>query len=157
GDRLECFGHEDFAWERDNQCSEMREKNDYRALPSGSKSVDSPLRMSAARIRRGRPFTSAMILAMYSPTTPTAKRLSEPNIRIRICNVVRPLGARPGKNKCRNAITIAVNVESPSSITPNDVSIVSGALENEKMPFFAQSMFLIRLLVDRPNMRSGRV
>jgi hypothetical protein len=39
---------------------------------------------------------------------------------------------------------------------PSAVSMVSGVLLKEKMPFLAQSMFFSRLLVETPNMRSGR-
>ena len=51
---------------------------------------------------------------------------------------------------------MAANVESANEMTPTVVSMVSGALLKEKMPFFAQSMFLIKLFVEIPNMRSGR-
>ena len=50
---------------------------------------------------------------------------------------------------------MAANVESTNEITPMVVSMVSGALLKEKIPFFAQSMFLIKLFVELPNIRSG--
>ena len=126
------------------------------AFPSGNRTVHSPLRIRAARIKRGRPLTSAIILATYSPTKPTAKILNEPNIRVVISNVVTPRGAISGTNIRSPATTMAANVESANVTTPMTVSMVSGVLLKEKIPFFAQSKFLIRLLVVTPNMRFGR-
>jgi hypothetical protein len=52
--------------------------------------------------------------------------------------------------------TIANTNEAINKVTPNDESIVRGISLNEKMPFLAQPRFFMRLLVDFPNMRSGR-
>ncbi|MNL56492.1 hypothetical protein D3C87_1799920 [compost metagenome] len=85
-----------------------------------------------------------------------AKILNEPNIRMAINKVVTPRGAISGLNIRKAATMIAAIVERPSAMTPVEVSKVRGVLLKEKMPFFAQSMFLMKLLVVTPNIRSGR-
>ena len=52
--------------------------------------------------------------------------------------------------------TIAIKKETPNNITPVVVNMVRGVLLKEKIPFFAQSKFLKKLLVDTPNIRFGR-
>ena len=75
-----------------------------------------------------------------------------------ISNVVMPRGAISGTKSRSSAEIIAVSVERPSDMTPTVVKMVSGVLLNENIPFFAQSIFLIKLFVDgefRPLRRSG--
>ena len=116
----------------------------------------SPLRINPARIRRGLAFTSSIIFAMYSPTSPTAKRLMAPKNNEASNSVVTPLGAISGIHK-RSAMTIKPRrIDSPSKTIPPAESNFSGALLNEKMPRFAHSRFFRRLFVLSPNMRFGR-
>ena len=70
--------------------------------------------------------------------------------------VVAPRGAMSGRNRISSSTIRPAEDDSMNSTMPAVVSMVSGVLLNEKMPFFAQPMFLNRLLVERPNMRSGR-
>ena len=85
-----------------------------------------------------------------------ANRFNDPNMRMAINNVVAPRGAISGTKNRNIATTMAANVDRPSRPMPTAVSIVSGVLLNENIPFFAHSTFLSRLLVEVPNMRSGR-
>ena len=72
------------------------EKTQGHVEASGSNWLVSPLRINPARIRRGLAFTSSIIFAMYSPTSPTAKRLMAPKNSEARSSVVAPRGAISG-------------------------------------------------------------
>ena len=99
-----------------------------------------------------------MILATYSPTSPMANRLREPKNSVVTSIEVAPRGAMSGRNSLSTTMIAAASTDSINSTTPTAVSIVNGVSLNEKIkpPFLAQPRFFMRLLVERPNMRSGR-
>ena len=108
------------------------------------------------RTYSGRRLTSSNTRARYSPTSPIANRLSEPNSSTRMTTVATPRGALSGATGAPRPGAAASTRLSRKSTVPAKLSIVSGTLLNEKMPFLAQPMLRRRLFVVSPNMRLGR-
>ena len=124
---------------------------------SGSNWLVSPLRINPDLMRRGLALTSSIIFAMYSPTSPTAKRLMAPKnndaSKQRREAARRDIGyqyAQGGHDQPPARWTDRAKRPLPAE------SIFSGALLNEKMPRFAHSRFFRRLFVLSPNARFGR-
>ena len=86
-----------------------------------------------------------------------ANILKEPKNMINKIIVVIPFGASPGATICSIISTMAKIMVNKTKANPKVLNISSGLRLKENIPFFAQPIFLKKLLLERPNIRSGRI